>query len=174
MSPGYVYFLSALGGLILQGSLLRDLLPFGIVPNFIIILVVHVSFFWQRQYTVWFVFLLGLLADLFGSTMILGPSASAAVLVYLGITVISKRLYMDSAMTLVVVVFVASLFNRLVSQLIVNQFIEADSLLVTIFNHAPLEALGSVVFAQVLFMVFRKLGLGRKPGSSFSGLTWAG
>jgi rod shape-determining protein MreD len=173
VTPGYTYLLASILGLILQGSVLRELLPFGLVPNFIAIVVVHLSFFWHRQYAVWLVFLLGLLADLFGSNLILGPNASAAVLVYLSIAVVSKRLYIESQLTLSIVVFFATLFNRLIAQTIISQFVESDSIINAMIRHAPFEALGSVIFAQLVFWVFKKVGLGRKTNTKLGGISWA-
>lgn len=173
MPAGYVYFIAGLLGLILQGSLLRKLIPFDMVPNFTVILVVHIAFFWQRQYAVWLVFLLGLLVDLFGSTELLGPHASAAVLIYLAITVISKRLYMESIMTLLVVVFSASLLNSLVVTLIHNQFTEAESLWSVMLAHAPFEANGSAVFGYFVFFGLKKLGMSNHSGNRSSGYSWS-
>ena len=174
MTPGYVYLLASIVGLVLQGSLLRDVLPFGLVPNFIVIVVVHLSFFWHRQYGVWLVFFLGLLVDLFGSNLILGPNASAAVLIYLGITMVSKRLYIESQLTLSVVVLLATLSNRLIVQVILSQFVESDSVVTAMISHAPFEALGSVIFAQAVFWFFKKMGLGRTANTKLGGISWAG
>ena len=173
MPAGYVYFFASLLGLILQGSLLRKLIPFDLVPNFSVILIVHIAFFWQRQYAVWLVFVLGLLVDLFGSAALLGPHASAAVLIYLFITAISKRLYMESIMTLLVVVFSASLLNSLVVTLIHNQFTEAESLWTVMSSHAPFEAIGSAVFGYFVFYALKKLGMANHSGTRSAGFSWS-
>ena len=173
MPAGYIYFIAGVLGLILQGSLLRKLLPFDLVPNIAVILIFHIAFFWQRQYAVWLVFFLGLLVDLFGSTPILGPHASAAVLIYLLITVVSKRLYMESTLTLLVVVFSASLLNSLVVSLIHNQFTEAESLWTVMLRHAPFEAAGSAIFGYLVFLVLKKMGMANHSANRSTGISWS-
>lgn len=173
MSAVYVYLFGTLIGLILQTSILRDLIPLGMVPNFALIMIVHIAFFWQRQSAVWLVFLLGLLVDLFGSAELLGPHASAAVAVYLGITIISKRLYMESDITILVVVFCTSLFNTLVVSLVHNQFKDDSSVASIMLHHAPFEAIGSAIFAWLVFSGLKRLGMGKSREALSGGLSWS-
>lgn len=173
MSSVYVYLFGTLIGLVLQTSVLRNIIPFGMVPNFALIMLVHIAFFWQRQSAVWLVFLLGLLVDLFGSAELLGPHASAAVAVYLGITIISKRLYMESDVTILVVVFCASLLNTLVVAIVHNQFKDDSSVASIMLNHAPFEAVGSAIFAWLVFALLKKMGMGKAREALSGGLSWS-
>ncbi len=172
--PTYlVYVVFALVGLILQSSLLQALVPFGAVPNFVVILVVHYAFFGKRNSGPLGAFVLGLLFDLFGSHLLIGPYASAAVLVYLGVMSVSKRLYMESTMTLVLVVFCAAYCNSVVASLIMSQFVPVESVWSVIIRYAPFEALGSAILSPLIFSILRRIGVEGKPRSKSGEVTWA-
>ena len=159
------YLVAGLVGLILQGSLLKIIIPYQAVPNVVLILIVHLSFFRQRNDGPLFAFLLGLLFDVFGSHMLLGPYAAASVVIYLCVTSISKRLYIESIMTLIFVVIVATFVFHGIATAITSQFIASESLWVVMFHYAPIEAIGSALIAPFIFRFlkyFRFVNMNKK------------
>lgn len=174
MIPTYlIYIVFALLGLILQSSLLQHLIPLGLVPNIIVILIVHFAFFGRRNSGPLGAFILGLLFDLFGSHLLIGPYASSAVLVYLGVTSVSKRLYMESTMTFVLVVFCAAYCNSVIASVIMSQFIPVESVWSVAIRYAPFEALGSAILSPIIFSLLRRVGVEGRTRSKGGEVTWA-
>ncbi|MDZ4784536.1 MAG: rod shape-determining protein MreD [bacterium] len=168
------YIFVGLIGLIIQGSILKVILPFGAIPNLILILVVYLGFFRQKNDAALFAFFLGLEYDLFGSHLLLGPNASAAVLVYFLVTSFSKRLFVDSPFTLGLVVLVASFVSHGVAAIITSQFVPTEGLLTVIFRYSPLEAFASALVAPFVFKYLKRINVeGRTSKSSMGDPGWS-
>ena len=151
-----LYLLAGLAGLIIQGSVLKVILPFNAVPNLVLILVVFLAFYRNRLDGPFFAFMLGLEYDLFGSHLLLGPNASAAVVVYFVVTSFSKRLFVESSFTFAMVVLVASFLNHAIASVITSQFIPTESLWSVLLRYSPFEAIVSAIVAPLVFKYLKK------------------
>lgn len=93
---------------LLQGTLLYVGIPPYLLPQVVLILVIYLGFHEVSMVGVFTVFALGLLMD-FASAVLVGPWAGAFVAVYGALAVASQRLFVESAIVMVVTGFVACL-----------------------------------------------------------------
>jgi rod shape-determining protein MreD len=89
-----------------QGTLLYIGIPSYLLPQVVLILVIYLGFHEVSLVGVFTVFGLGLLMD-FASAVLVGPWAGAYVAVYGALAVASQRLFVESAIVMVVTGFVA-------------------------------------------------------------------
>lgn len=148
--------------LFLQGTVFKTLLPeSSIVPNLMLIVVAYLAFHEASVLGLLLSFMLGLLFDL-GSGALLGPWAGAFVVVFMLLTSMTQRIFVDSPLT----AFVAVLLGALVAQGIYlglyAQFRTLELLPMASGLRVLLEALASAVCAPICFAILRKLPLIRQ------------
>ncbi len=104
--------------IVLQSCLAHLGLPFAVMPQLALLVVVAAAFSGSSASGVFSAFLVGLLLD-FSSALLVGPWAGALVTVYAGLALVSQRLFLESGIVSAVVAFasavVASTFFALLS-----------------------------------------------------------
>ena len=105
-----VVLLIGLAAIAIQGALLTMMVPEYLVPNLVLILVVFLGFYDVRLSTLFLVFLLGLQFDL-ASGVLIGPWAGAFVVVFLLLAFMAQSIFIESVVSVVISVFVASLVS---------------------------------------------------------------
>ena len=98
---------------LLQGTLLYIGIPPYLLPQVVLIVVIYLGFHEVSLVGVFTVFGLGLLMD-FASAVLVGPWAGAYVAVYGALAVASQRLFVESAIVMVVTGFIACLCSDLI------------------------------------------------------------
>lgn len=154
-------FLLAIAAAFIQGTFLKSVLPYtSVAPNFMITVVVFLSFYEATAYGVFLSFLAGLLLDFF-SGILIGPWAGAFVLCFGLLSLISQRVFVESALTTFLAVFGSSLIAQFCYVALHVQFRPADTAPVTLSVRILLEALLSAFFAPLIFMVLKRLKIVR-------------
>lgn len=98
---------------LLQGTLLYIGIPPYLLPQVVLIVVIYLGFHEVSLVGVFTVFGLGLLMD-FASAVLVGPWAGAYVAVYGALALGSQRLFVESAIVMVVTGFIACLCSDLI------------------------------------------------------------
>ena len=143
----------ALLGLLIQGALLRFILPDFTIPNLVLVLVVFLGFFEASPLGAVLAFVIGLGADLCSGVAI-GPTAGAYSAVFGVIVALSARLFVDSALAIGISVFLSSIVGNLVFLLLGYHF----SLTVGSGASAIVwEAILSAGIAPVLFPFLKRV-----------------
>jgi len=152
-------FLMALGAIFLQGTLLRTFLPPIIIPNLMFILLIFLSFYAVSVSGALLVFLLGLMLDLF-SGVLLGPWAASFMVVFIIISLLSQRLFVETFIASCLAVFVGSLICSLAYKTITyGLMFDGNS-----FVFFLVEAFVTAVFAPFVFHGLRAVLLRRESG----------
>lgn len=154
------FLLFGLGCLVLQGGVLKVLLPGIVVPNLLLITVVYLAFFDVSIGGAILAFCLGLIAD-FGSGILLGPAAGSFVAVYGILSVLSQRLFIDSVLPATVAVAGSSILYSLVYMLLM---LEAKGVSGVTFSAALLEAILTGMCAAPVLYLLKKLFGSRRAG----------
>lgn len=153
--------------ILIQGTIIRGLLPEAVVPNLLLILVVFLAFYETSVLGAALVFLLGIEYDMCSALMI-GPWSGAFVLVFGVVALLSQRIFVESPVAVMVTVFLASLLSNFVFLLIVLQ-VRSGSF---VFGWSSLfEAFLTAVICIPFFSLYRRflvpapLGPGRRAGA---------
>ena len=93
--------------MLIPGTLIKSLAPSLAAPNLLLILMVYLSFYDGEPGDALLAFLLGLELDL-DSLDLLGPWAGAYVLVFGVLVLLSQRIFIESAVVVLVTVFCAA------------------------------------------------------------------
>jgi rod shape-determining protein MreD len=141
--------------LLVQVAVLPAYLADPFQPNLLIIIAVYLGLREGGWHGGVLVFLLGLVADCF-SGIYLGLSAFSFLAIYLAMRKVSDRLYTDSFMLILLVVFLATIVNGFLQLLLLLLLSEAagiyKTLLPALLPQALVNALSaSLVFALPLF-----------------------
>ena len=107
--------------LLVQGSLLRFVLPDFTIPNLVLILVVFLGFFEVSPLGAVLVFLIGITSDLCSGVSI-GPLAGAYSTVFGIIVALSTRLFVESVVAVGISVFLSSIVASVVYLLLSSYF----------------------------------------------------
>lgn len=105
----------------IQASILRVWIPQSFLPALAVIIVVYLGFHEVSLLGVWLAFLVGLIFDS-SSGMTLGPWATACVALYGVLGAISRRVFLDSVISGMIISGVSALFSLSVYVLVVSQF----------------------------------------------------
>lgn len=155
MSSVKRFFLILFAGvvtIILQGTVLKPLLPAILVPNLLIVLVVLLAFHEVSVFGVILAFLLGLELDIY-TGLLLGPWAGSFVAAYLVFSTFSQRLFLESAFAAGFIVALASVLSNLVYLILVFEFSPVRA---AAFWEVLTEALVSGICAPPVVYVLRK------------------
>lgn len=117
-----VFIVLSLVGVFFQSSFLPEFSPFGVVPDFILVLVIWISLFYEEKSALWGAFFLGLLSD-FSSGMYVGPQASGCILACVFVRAFSRHVYADRFLSLAMVTFIVSLIKQISARILVLSFI---------------------------------------------------
>ena len=138
-------------GILFQGTVLK--MFFGInffVPHLLLMLAVLVAFIEPNTFGAIMCFLLGLLSD-FSSVVLIGPWSAAFVVVFLGVSYFSQKLFYESGITSFVEVFLSSLLASTVYLSLELQFKQIDASVFSLSWSLLLEALVTACTAPLLF-----------------------
>ena len=89
------FLLSVLLAVYLQEILASLILPVGVVPQLLLGWVIFLAFYWPRPQGMILAFLIGLIID-FMVAKLVGPGTVMAVIIYLFLSTVSSRLYLES------------------------------------------------------------------------------
>ena len=157
---------------LLQGTILRMMLPPILIPNIVIILVSLLGCYLPNPQGALIAFVLGLQYDIFCSRTLIGPYAAASVVVF-GITAsVSTRLYLESAMTIIFAVFLSSLINDLISVVVASQFQQVESLIYELLKYAVVSAVTTSILAPFVFELVKSRILKIKSRGDSRELGW--
>ena len=104
-------------GLSLQGGLVALGLPVALVPDFVLLFVLFVSFYKSTSYGAFLAFLCGIIVDI-SSAQLIGPWAGSYVLCFGLVALLSDRIFIESGFSLGVIAISLSLFSQLIFLLI--------------------------------------------------------
>lgn len=149
------YVLLIFGCLLIQSAILKPLLPAGLVPNLLIVVVVYLAFFNSMPGGAVIAFMLGLALDMVSGTL-LGPWAGAFVVVYLVYATVSQRIFCESSIVFAVASFIAAIlaagvYCALTAYVPFEHGLEWVGS--AILRSALLEGVGTALFAPFLFFV---------------------
>ena len=148
-----VPILLTLLAVIVQGSLLRFILPEVAVPNLVVIMIVFLGFYEVTAFGAFLVFLIGIEMDLC-SGVLLGPSAGAYSVTFGLLAALSTRLFVESGFAVMLAVFGSSILSNLVYLLLVFQFAPAAG---RSFSVIFIEALVTAIIAPAIFPLFKRI-----------------
>lgn len=159
---------------LLQGTVLRSVLPPYLVPNLVLIGIVYLGLFDVSIPGLLTAFALGLQLDLFSATL-LGPWAGAAAIVCGLLALIAQRIFLESVTTIMLAVFTASLVANTVCLALLYQFRPVENAF-ALFSFV--EAFATALVAPAVFMILRKLtraatGSGRNPALGTEPGAWS-
>ena len=117
-----------------------------VAPNVLAILLVFIAFHYPTALGACMAFLIGFEFDIW-SGRILGPHATALVSVFLPLALASQRMFIESAVTIVLSTVFAVFVGNLVYALVAGCFIAVEPLGFVVFKRLGLEALITAVVA---------------------------
>lgn len=138
--------------ILIQGTVLMAFLPAYLVPNMVVSLVVFLAFYENTAFGAVLAFLLGLQMDAYsGQLLLVGPTAGAYVAVFGLIASLSQRIFVDSAIAVFVVTFIAGVASTIIYTILVYEFNKQGVSLI------PLAIPGAFLTACVTPFLFRIL-----------------
>lgn len=152
-------FVLTLLAIFIQASILRVWLPPAFLPALVVIIVVYLGFHEVNLLGVWLSFFVGLLFDS-SSGMMLGPWATASVGLFGILGAVSRRVFLDSVVSGIIITGISALFSLLIYTLLATQFRSAIGFNIAAitgssFSTALLSPLG---FALIKWS-YRRFGL---------------
>ncbi len=99
--------------LLIQGEILKPLLPIAFVPNIFFIGVIFFSFYEINIWGLLLTFLLGLILDV-SSGEFLGPWSASFVIIYTVLTMCSGRIFIDTITSLLIISVISSVVCDLI------------------------------------------------------------
>ncbi len=148
---------------LLQGTLFGTFIPKTFIPNFALILVVFISFYENSVFGSFLAFLVGLEVDFFSSN-VLGPWAGASVVVFGCFSMLSRRVFVESALTAMFAVFVSAVGANILYLMLLYRFKPQGS---DIFSFQLLiNSFVTALFGPLIFKWLRKVYIKRGHGLS--------
>lgn len=114
-------FLYALVAIALQGILGHLGVADRFIPQFLVILVVYLSFSETSAFGCVMSFAVGILLD-FSSAVLVGPWAGSFVSIFCGLALLSRRLFIDSGLAAMVITFSAVVVANILFSLFGNEY----------------------------------------------------
>ena len=149
---GFMVLLIGLTLIFFQGTIMHALLPAAVTPNLLIVLVVFLAFYEATVFGTVLVFVLGVILDMYSSSLLVGPWAAAFVTVFGVLALLSQRIFVESFWAAVLSGLLASLLSDLVYLLVVFEFHPTGTQFVSI---AFLSAVATAIVAPPLFFMLR-------------------
>ena len=107
--------------MLLQATLLKAFLPASLVPNLVTSIVVFLAFYEVTPAGAMFAFLVGLELDLF-SGILLGPWAGAYTVVFILVSLLSQRIFVESSLAAGVAVMGSNFLVNIIYTVLVFEF----------------------------------------------------
>lgn len=143
--------------LFLQSTFFRLMLPdSAVIPNLMVTVVAFLAFHSPNPLGLALSFFLGLCLDL-GSAVLVGPWAGAFVVVFLLLSSVTQRIFVDSPLTAFVAVLCAALLAQGVFIALSMQFRAFEFEFGALVSQVSLEALFSAFCAPLCFAGLRRL-----------------
>ena len=155
MRTGILLTLFAIMALLLQTAVLPRAAVGGPTPDLLLIMCVYLGL---HQHTVGGAvgaFFLGYLQDAFSGPVV-GLNAFGMCLVFITVYVTSRRLWVDNAISKVVVVFLASVLKTIAILVLVVLFMSADGLSDSIARSLFLEAILAAILSPPVFAILAR------------------
>src|SRR5438552_11022117 len=152
MRAGILFAFFAVAALLLQTTLLPQASIGRATPDLLLIMCVYLGL---HQHTVGGAvgaFFLGYLQDT-SSGSVLGLNAFGMCLVFTVVYLTSRRLWVDNAISKIVVVFLASVLKTAAILALVALFMSAEGLWHTILGYLLIEAVLAAVLSPIVFAV---------------------
>jgi len=158
-----VYAVAGLLALVLQTTVLHALSDGRVIPDLLLILCVHLGLYEHNVGGATGAFLLGYLLDSFSGSVV-GLNAFAFTLVYVVVYLFSRRLWMDTVLASVAMVFLGSLLKGIAIVGALAVYLAIDRVSLATGQTLAAEALLAAALAPVVFAVVawerRLLGIG--------------
>ncbi len=129
-----------------------------VVPNLLLTVVAYLAFHDPSLHGLLISFFLGLCLDL-GSGVLVGPWAGGFVVVFIILSSMTQRIFVDSPLTAFTAVLIGSVIAQVVFVVLSMQFREFEFEWTTGVTRLTLEALFSAFCAPICFALLRKLRL---------------
>lgn len=152
MRAGILFALFAITALLLQTTVLPLASIGRATPDLLLIMCVYLGL---HQHTVGGAvgaFFLGYLQDTFSGS-VLGLNAFGMCLVFTVVYITSRRLWVDNAISKVVVVFLASVLKTLAVLALVAVFMSVEGLSHTVLRYLFIEAVLAAILSPAIFAV---------------------
>jgi len=150
MREGLLISLIAMVALVLQTTVLPHLAVGRATPDLLLIICVYVGLRHHSVGGALGAFFLGYLQDAF-SGQVVGLNAFGMCLVYAIVYLTSRRLWVDNALSTVVLVFLASVVKTASILILVAVFLSVEGWITTTLQYLPLQALLAAVFSIPMF-----------------------
>jgi len=160
-----VYLLLGLLAVLLQSSLLPLLLPASLRPNLLLILVLFLGLNESMGRALLVTLLLGGLQDCFtGTTLGLYMSVNLAILLL--VRLLSEKLNSESPLLLLLLVAAGTIIQNLLIGFCLTTFADAGAGMSLLLSVLPLQLVGNLLAAVLLFYLFLSLQplLGTRSG----------
>ncbi len=144
--------------LLVQGTVIRGLLPHFYVPNLLVILTVFLAFYESSILGTILAFLLGLLLDMSGG-VVLGPWSGSFVFIFAAIAVLSQRIFVESPVAVMVTTGIATLVADMVHAGLSYQLSSSEF---SSYGRLFGEAVFTALLCPLFFPLFRKLLLEKR------------
>ena len=158
MRPAILFTIVAVVALLLQTTVL-PLASFGrATPDLLLIMCVYLGLHQHSVAGAVGAFFLGYLQDTFSGSVV-GLNAFGMCLVFTTVYLTSRRLWVDNAISKVVVVFLASVIKTTAILALVALFMSADGLWHTILGYLLIEATLAAMLSPAVFAVLAQTQL---------------
>lgn len=145
-----IYVLAGTAALLLQTTVLHGLTGGRIIPDLVLILCVYLGLHEHSIGGATGAFLLGYLLDSFSGSLV-GLHAFAMTTVYLMVYLVSRRLWMDNALSGVAMVFLGSLLKGLAIMMALAAYLSIDRMSFGVAQTVFAEALLAAALTPVFF-----------------------
>ncbi|MBP1690459.1 MAG: rod shape-determining protein MreD [Deltaproteobacteria bacterium] len=145
-----IYVITGTLALLLQTTILHGLTGGRIIPDLVLILCVYLGLHEHNIGGATGAFLLGYLLDSFSGSLV-GLHAFAMTIVYLMVYLVSRRLWMDNALSGVAMVFLGSLLKGLAVVIALAAYLSIDRMSLGVAQTLFAEALLAAALTPVVF-----------------------
>ncbi|MBI4514906.1 MAG: rod shape-determining protein MreD [Deltaproteobacteria bacterium] len=147
----FLTFVAAAGGALLLQTTVWHWLPLGgAIPDLLLVLCVYLGLHQHSVGGALGAFFLGYAQDSFSGGA-LGLNAFALSLIFMVVYLTSRRLWVDNAISKVVLVFLAVLIKTAAIIILLSIFLSTDGLWSTVVRHLPVEAAVAAVLSPAIF-----------------------
>jgi len=155
MRTALLIALAALVALVVQSTLL-PLLPIGpVLPDLMLVVCVYLGLHVHSPAGALGAFVIGYVQDAFSGT-VMGLNAFAMSLVFVAVYLTSRRLWVNNALSQVVLVFLASLLKTVAIVSLIGLFLSLDGLWRTTAKYIFLEAALAALFSPPIFAMLAR------------------
>lgn len=152
MPPVVLFTLCAISALLLQTTILPLAAIGHATPDLLLIMCVYLGLHQHSVGGAVGAFFLGYLQDTFSGS-VLGLNAFGMCLVFTVVYITSRRLWVDNAISKVVVVFLASVLKTVAIVLLVTLFLAVEGLWQTMLRYLVIEAVLAAMLSPAVFAV---------------------